>query len=87
MSVHFRPLLTARHQAVLHQLATHALPLSFFATHYGSLTDDFAYHPNIRNMHMSTIVDDDKCEVSWLPLCTHDLLLRNFSACLPVQAR
>ena len=50
-------------QAVLHQLATHTLPLCFFATHYGSLTDDFAYHPNIRNMHMSTIVDDEKCEV------------------------
>ena len=50
-------------QAVLHQLATHTLALSFFATHYGSLTDDFAYHPNIRNMHMQTMVDDDKREV------------------------
>lgn len=50
-------------QAVLHQLATHSLPLSFFATHYGSLTDDFAYHPNIRNMHMATLVDDDRREV------------------------
>lgn len=49
--------------AVLHQLATHTLPLSFFATHYGSLTDDFSYHPNIRNMHMSTIVDDEKRDV------------------------
>ncbi|KAH7907952.1 muts domain V-domain-containing protein [Hygrophoropsis aurantiaca] len=46
--------------AVLHQLATHTLPLTFFATHYGSLTDDFAYHPNIRNMHMATLLDDDK---------------------------
>jgi hypothetical protein len=51
-------------QAVLHQLATHTLSLSFFATHYGSLTDDFAYHPNIRNMHMKTMVDDEKQEVS-----------------------
>lgn len=50
-------------QAVLHQLATHTLPLAFFATHYGSLTDDFAYHPNIRNMHMATLVDDEKREV------------------------
>lgn len=49
--------------AVLHQLATHTLPLTFFATHYGSLTDDFAQHPNIRNMHMSTLVDDEKKEV------------------------
>ncbi|EPS94078.1 hypothetical protein FOMPIDRAFT_1170017 [Fomitopsis schrenkii] len=52
--------------AVLHQLATHTLALSFFATHYGSLTDDFAYHPNIRNMHMQTMVDDDKRELVFL---------------------
>ncbi|EKM76737.1 hypothetical protein AGABI1DRAFT_78171 [Agaricus bisporus var. burnettii JB137-S8] len=52
--------------AVLHQLATHTLPLTFFATHYGSLTDDFAQHPNIRNMHMSTLVDDEKKELVFL---------------------
>jgi len=52
--------------AVLHQLATHTLSLSFFATHYGSLTDDFAYHPNIRNMHMKTMVDDEKQELVFL---------------------
>jgi DNA mismatch repair protein MSH6 len=56
-------------QAVLHELATHTLPLAFFATHYGSLTDDFAYHPNIRNMHMSTMLDDEKHEASELYLC------------------
>ncbi|KAJ6606598.1 muts domain V-domain-containing protein [Mycena vulgaris] len=52
--------------AVLHQLATHTLPLSIFATHYGSLTDDFAYHPNIRNVHMATIVDEDKRDIVFL---------------------
>ncbi|KAI0319317.1 muts domain V-domain-containing protein [Amylostereum chailletii] len=52
--------------AVLHQLATHTLALSFFATHYGSLTDDFAYHPNIRNMHMETMVDDEERELVFL---------------------
>ncbi|KDQ32081.1 hypothetical protein PLEOSDRAFT_1100597 [Pleurotus ostreatus PC15] len=52
--------------AVLHQLATHTLPLSFFATHYGSLTDDYAWHPNIRQMHMSTIVDNDKRDIVFL---------------------
>ncbi|KAH7886999.1 muts domain V-domain-containing protein [Phlebopus sp. FC_14] len=52
--------------AVLHELATHTLPLAFFATHYGSLTDDFAYHPNIRNMHMSTLLDDEKQELVFL---------------------
>lgn len=65
--------------AVLHHLATHTLPLGFFAvrpadvlclaaltwqTHYGSLTDDFAYHPNIRRMHMQTHVDDNERRVS-----------------------
>ncbi|KAJ7756858.1 hypothetical protein DFH07DRAFT_475421 [Mycena maculata] len=42
------------HQAVLQQLTTHRLPLAIFATHYSSLTDDFSYHPNIRNVHMPT---------------------------------
>lgn len=60
--------------AVLHQLATHTLSLSFFATHYGSLTDDHAYHPNIRNMHMATHVDDERREVSTsMPPCTVSL--------------
>ncbi|KAH9171399.1 hypothetical protein EDB89DRAFT_1972407 [Lactarius sanguifluus] len=40
--------------------------LAFFATHYGSLTDDYAYHPNIRNMHMKTLVDDEKRELIFL---------------------
>ncbi|WWD22313.1 hypothetical protein CI109_106804 [Kwoniella shandongensis] len=52
--------------AVLHHLATHTLPLGFFATHYGSLTDDFHYHPNIRNMHMKTHVDDEQMQVVFL---------------------
>jgi DNA mismatch repair protein MSH6 len=52
--------------SVLHELATHTLALAFFATHYGSLTDDFAHVPAIRNMHMSTFVDEKKCEVSAL---------------------
>jgi len=52
--------------AVLHQLATHTLALAFFATHYGSLTDDYAYHPNIRNMHMKTLVDDERRELVFL---------------------
>lgn len=46
--------------AVLHHISTHTLPLGFFATHYGSLTDDFQYHPNIRNMHMQVHVDDSE---------------------------
>ncbi|KDQ07318.1 hypothetical protein BOTBODRAFT_167161 [Botryobasidium botryosum FD-172 SS1] len=48
--------------AVLHQLATHTLALACFATHYGSLTDDFKYHPSIRCCYMKTVVDDEKHE-------------------------
>jgi DNA mismatch repair ATPase MutS len=62
MAVEF--MLTRICKAVLYQLATHTLSLSFFATHYGSLTDDYAYHPNIRTMHMATHVDDERREVS-----------------------
>jgi DNA mismatch repair protein MSH6 len=56
--------------AVLHELATHTLALGFFATHYGSLTDDFAHVPTVRNMHMSTLVDDEKSEVRLLTVFT-----------------
>ncbi|KZV87127.1 hypothetical protein EXIGLDRAFT_210105 [Exidia glandulosa HHB12029] len=52
--------------AVLHELATHTLALSCFATHYSSLTDDYAFHPQIRNMHMATRVDDEKRELVFL---------------------
>ncbi|EIW67861.1 hypothetical protein TREMEDRAFT_40008 [Tremella mesenterica DSM 1558] len=52
--------------AVLHHLATHTLPLGFFATHYGLLADEFLYHPNIRNMHMQTHVDEDLLQVVFL---------------------
>jgi DNA mismatch repair ATPase MutS len=73
-----------RHQAVLHEIATRTLPLAFFATHYGSLTDDFAYHPNIRNMHMSTMLDDEKHEASKL-YTVYCRSINAFVACLPVQ--
>ncbi|KAG9309590.1 DNA mismatch repair protein Msh6 [Chiua virens] len=56
----------ANQSAVLHELATRTLPLAFFATHYGSLTDDFAYHPNIRNMHMATSLDDEQQKLVFL---------------------
>jgi len=35
-------------------------------THYGSLTDDYTYHPNIRKMHMQTHVDDEQLQVVFL---------------------
>jgi hypothetical protein len=83
----FTPL--TRFQAVLHQLATHTLPLSFFATHYGSLTDDFAHHPNIRNMHMSTLLDDEKREVRNECTCWMESLVdiknRSSSSCISLS--
>ncbi|KAJ9117461.1 hypothetical protein QFC22_004311 [Naganishia vaughanmartiniae] len=57
-------------EAVLHHLSTATLPLGFFATHYGALTDDFQYHPNVRCMHMQTQVDDEKREV----ICLYKLI-------------
>lgn len=52
--------------AVLHHLATHTLALSFFATHYSTLTNDYAYHQNISMMHMATGFDDENRELIWL---------------------
>lgn len=44
--------------AVLHRLATHVGCVGFFATHFTSLTDDYALHPQIRLCNMLTQVDD-----------------------------
>ncbi|KZT62465.1 DNA mismatch repair protein Msh6 [Calocera cornea HHB12733] len=50
--------------AVLHHLATNTLALSCFATHYSSLTEK--RHPNIRNMHMGTAVDEAERQLVFL---------------------
>lgn len=72
--------------AVLHQLATHTLPLTFFATHYASLTDDFAYHPNVRSMHMSTLVDDEKKRGEGVSILSRESVLKlAHLARIPVQ--
>ncbi|KAH7092791.1 DNA mismatch repair protein Msh6 [Auriculariales sp. MPI-PUGE-AT-0066] len=52
--------------AVLHELATHTLALSCFATHYSSLTDDYAYHPQICTKYMATRVDPDTRQLVFL---------------------
>ncbi|CAE6470269.1 unnamed protein product [Rhizoctonia solani] len=46
--------------SVLRELAMKTLPLTLFATHYSSLTEMGDKHPNIRNMTMQTVVDDEK---------------------------
>lgn len=52
--------------AVLHRLATHVGPIGIFATHYTSLTADFAYHPQIRLCHMAFEVDEETRNVVFL---------------------
>ncbi|KAK4049028.1 DNA mismatch repair protein msh6 [Microbotryomycetes sp. JL201] len=52
--------------SVLHRLATHVGCIGFFATHFTSLTDDFAYHPQIRLCNMQTQVDDETHAVIFL---------------------
>jgi DNA mismatch repair protein MSH6 len=51
-------------QSVLRELATNTLPLTLFATHYSSLTEMGDKHPNIRNMTMETVVDEERRQVS-----------------------
>ena len=53
-------------EAILHQLATHTLPIGFFSTHYHMLTEAYLHpepHPNVRCQHMATQVNDEKREV------------------------
>ncbi|KAH8919876.1 hypothetical protein BT69DRAFT_1336919 [Atractiella rhizophila] len=52
--------------AVLHRLATHVGCIGFFATHYTSLVQELAYHPQIRPCNMKTMVDDETKEVVFL---------------------
>lgn len=53
-------------QAVLHHLATHIGAVGFFATHYHSLAEEFASHPEVRNRRMRIQVDDEARRVTFL---------------------
>ena len=53
-------------QAVLHHLATHVGCLGFFATHYHSLAQEFAHHPEISPKRMAILVDDIDRRVTFL---------------------
>ncbi|KIW98700.1 uncharacterized protein Z519_00361 [Cladophialophora bantiana CBS 173.52] len=53
-------------QAVLHHLATHVGCLGFFATHYHSLSSEFAHHPEIAPKRMKILVDDADRRVTFL---------------------
>jgi DNA mismatch repair protein MSH6 len=53
-------------QAVLHHVATHIGCVGFFATHYHSLAEEFASHPEVRNMRMQIHVDEQARRVTFL---------------------
>lgn len=61
--------------SVLHQLAGHLGCIGFFATHFTSLVDDFAGHPQIAQKHMQTHVDDETKEVTFLYKLTEGCVL------------
>ncbi|CAN3362434.1 DNA mismatch repair protein Msh6p [Diutina catenulata] len=53
-------------EAVLHHLATHVQPLGFFATHFGSLVDAFANHPQVKPWRMQISVDDSTRTITFM---------------------
>jgi DNA mismatch repair protein MSH6 len=53
-------------EAVLHHLATFSGSLGFFATHYATLSQSFAHHPEIRPKRMAILVDDESRKVTFL---------------------
>lgn len=53
-------------EAVLHHLASHVQPVGFFATHYGSLGLSFQNHPQIRQLRMGIVVDQNSRNITFL---------------------
>lgn len=53
-------------QAVLHHLASHVGCLGFFATHYHSLSQEFAHHPEVAPKRMQILVDDADRRITFL---------------------
>ena len=53
-------------QAVLHHLASHIGCLGFFATHYHSLAQEFAEHPEVDAKRMQILVDEVERRVTFL---------------------
>ena len=53
-------------QAVLHHLASHVGCLGFFATHYHSLAQEFAAHPDVSPKRMKILVDEVERRVTFL---------------------
>ena len=53
-------------QAVLHHVSSHIGCVGFFATHYHSLAEEFAGHPEIRNKRMQIHVDEAQKQITFL---------------------
>ncbi|KAL6450940.1 LOW QUALITY PROTEIN: MSH6 DNA mismatch repair protein MSH6 [Candida maltosa Xu316] len=53
-------------ESVLYHLATHLQSLGFFATHYGTLGLSFRTHPQIKQLRMGIIVDNDSRNITFL---------------------
>lgn len=53
-------------QSVLHHVATHVGCVGFFATHYHSLAEEFASHPEVLAQRMAIHVDDEERRVTFL---------------------
>jgi DNA mismatch repair protein MSH6 len=53
-------------QAVLHHVATHIGCIGFFATHYHSLAEEFAGHPEVCNKRMKIAVDAAEKRITFL---------------------
>lgn len=53
-------------ESVLHHVATHIQSLGFFATHYASLAQSFAGHPQVRPLKMSILIDEEAKKVTFL---------------------
>ena len=53
-------------QAVLHHIATHVGCIGYFATHYHSLAEEFASHPEVRNKRMRIHVDAERRQITFL---------------------
>lgn len=53
-------------ESVLHHLATHLQSLGFFATHYGTLGLSFKTHPQIKQLRMGIVVDNNSRNITFL---------------------
>ncbi|RCK63541.1 DNA mismatch repair protein MSH6 [Candida viswanathii] len=53
-------------ESVLHHLATHLQALGFFATHYGTLGLSFKTHPQVKQMRMGIVVDNNSRNITFL---------------------